>query len=97
MLYDVTIPGMGGLSGIDHAVSGVPTEAELMAAYCKHTGRESIPDWAYFKAFSLFRLAAIAQGVYKRSQLGNASSENAAAFGKAVWALSEVGCKLLAI
>lgn len=97
MLYDVTIPGMGGLQGIDHSISGVPTEAELVAAYCQRTGRESIPDWAYFKAFSLFRLAAIAQGVYKRSQLGNASSENAAAFGQAVWALSAVGCRLLGL
>lgn len=97
MLYDVTIPGMGGLSGIDPTTSGVPTEAELVARYCALTGRESIPDWAYFKAFSLFRLAAIAQGVYRRSQLGNASSENAAAFGKAVYALSEVGCRLLGI
>jgi aminoglycoside phosphotransferase (APT) family kinase protein len=97
MLYDVTIPGMGGLQGIDHSISGVPTEQELIAAYCKRTGREGIPDWAYFKAFSLFRLAAIAQGVYKRSQLGNASSENAAAFGQAVWALSAVGCRLLGL
>ena len=97
MLYDVTIPGMGGLSGIDHSKSGVPSEAALVARYCALTGRDGIPDWAYFKAFSLFRLASIAQGVYKRSQLGNASSENAAAFGKAVWALSDVGCRLLGI
>jgi aminoglycoside phosphotransferase (APT) family kinase protein len=97
MLYDVTIPGMGGLSGIDHSISGVPSEAALVERYCALTARDGIPDWAYFKAFSLFRLAAIAQGVYKRSQLGNASSENAAAFGKAVWALSDVGCRLLGI
>lgn len=97
MLYDVTIPGMGGLQGIDHTTSGVPSQDALIARYCALTGRESIPDWAYFKAFSLFRLAAIAQGVYRRSQLGNASSENAAAFGQAVWALSDVGCRLLGI
>ena len=36
------------------------------------------PRWDFYVAFSLFRLAAIVQGVYKRGLDGNASSETAA-------------------
>ncbi len=98
MLYDVTVPGLGGLQNLDPEVCGIPSERELVERYRKLTGRaEGIPDFAYFKAFSLFRLAAIAQGVFRRSQLGNASSENAASFGAAVWALSRIACGLVGI
>lgn len=98
MLYDVTVPGVGGLAGLDPATCGVPSEREFIATYERHLGRRvPMDDFAYFKAFSLFRLAAIAQGVYKRSQLGNASSENAAMYGAAVGALSTVACRLVGI
>jgi len=98
MLYDVTVPGVGGLAGLDFTTTGVPTEREFIACYESALGR-TVPmdDFAYFKAFSLFRLAAIAQGVFKRSQLGNASSENAAMYGAAVTVLSGIGCKLVGI
>ena len=33
-----------------------------------------MPDWTFLIAFSFFRIAAIAQGVYKRSLDGNASN-----------------------
>lgn len=98
MLYDVNVPGLGGLGGLDPETSGIPSEAELVARYCELVGRAGgVPDLAYFKAFSLFRLAAIAQGVYKRSQLGNASSESAGQFGAAVAELSKVACRIVGI
>lgn len=98
MLFDVTVPGLGGLQNLDPETSGIPTEQEIVAQYCELTGRSNgIPDFAYFKAFSLFRLAAILQGVFKRSQLGNASSENAAQFGVAVWDLSRIACGVVGI
>lgn len=98
MLYDVTIPGLGGLRDLDPETCGVPSEREVITRYAELLGRESgIADFAYFKAFSLFRLAAIAQGVFRRSQLGNASSENAGQFGAAVWELSRVACRLVEI
>jgi aminoglycoside phosphotransferase (APT) family kinase protein len=37
----------------------------------------SITHWTYYLAFSLFRLAAIAQGVYKRHLDGTAASPDA--------------------
>ena len=63
-----------GLGGIDRAALGIPTEAEYVAAYCRRSGLSGVPDWTFLIAFSLFRMAAIVQGVYKRALDGNASN-----------------------
>ena len=98
MLYDVALPKVGGLLGVDFAATGIPTEREIVARYEALSGRTvHAEDWAYFKAFGLFRLAAIAQGVFKRSQDGNASSDEAAMYGAAVAHLSEIACSLLGL
>ena len=34
-------------------------------------------EWRFYVCFSLFRAAAILQGVYKRSRQGNASAKDA--------------------
>ena len=64
----------GFLGDMDHAATGIPSEEDYVAAYCERTGLGGIPDWTFYLAFSLFRLAAISQGVYKRGLDGNASS-----------------------
>jgi aminoglycoside phosphotransferase (APT) family kinase protein len=98
MLYDVMLPRVGGLLGVDFDATGIPSEKELLARYGALTGRGETPDdWAYFKAFSLFRLAAIAQGVFRRSELGNASSDDAAMYGAAVAHLSQIAVSLLGL
>ena len=53
---------------------GLPGEAEYVAAYCRRTGRSGVPDWNFYLAFSMFRLASILQGVYARGLQGNAAS-----------------------
>ena len=63
-----------GFATVDFARLGLPTEQDYVAAYCRRTGRSSIPHWNYYLAFSLYRLAAIAQGVYRRGLQGNASN-----------------------
>ncbi|SEP29351.1 Predicted kinase, aminoglycoside phosphotransferase (APT) family [Rhodospirillales bacterium URHD0017] len=63
-----------GFAKADFARLGLPTEEEYVAAYCRRTGRASIAHWNYYLAFSLFRLAAIAQGVYRRGLQGNSSN-----------------------
>ena len=63
-----------GFATVDFARLGLPTEQDYVAAYCRRTGRPSIPHWNYYLAFSLYRLAAIAQGVYRRGLQGNASN-----------------------
>ena len=75
---------------------GIPAEADYVAAYCRRTGRAGIADWNFYLVLSLFRLAAIAQGVYKRGLDGNASSPGALergakarALAEAAWAIAE--------
>jgi aminoglycoside phosphotransferase (APT) family kinase protein len=63
-----------GFANVDFARLGLPTENEYVAAYCRRTGRKSIEHWNYYVAFSLYRLAAIAQGVYVRGLQGNSSN-----------------------
>lgn len=93
------IPAAGsealGLAGIDHEAQGIPTESEFVKLYCRRTGRKEISDWTFFLAFSLFRLAAIVQGVYKRGLDGIASSANAKAYGAYVQFLAEAAWKLV--
>lgn len=68
-------PSWGTLDGVDFATSGIPTEEEYVDAYCKRTGRSGIKSWNFYLAFGIFRLAAIGQGVYKRSLIGNVAMD----------------------
>ncbi len=77
MLYHVKLDSQGTLSGLDYDALGIPSENAYIADYCKRTGRDGIEDMPFYVAFSVFRLASIVQGVYKRGLDGNASSEKA--------------------
>lgn len=63
-----------GLAGIDRKAIGIPTEEDYVARYCARAGLAGIPNWDFYLAFSLFRMAAILQGVLKRALSGNASN-----------------------
>jgi aminoglycoside phosphotransferase (APT) family kinase protein len=93
------LPSLGGrtfgFSDVDFKTSGIPTEEVYVAAYCKRTQRNDIPNWPFFMAFSMFRLAAIVQGVYKRGLDGIASAENAKTYGAYVQFLSDAGWQLI--
>ncbi|NIJ41786.1 aminoglycoside phosphotransferase (APT) family kinase protein [Parvibaculum indicum] len=65
------------------ATPGIPTVEEYVADYCRQAGRDGIEDLNFYLAFSMFRLASISQGVYKRGLDGNASSERARTMGDA--------------
>jgi aminoglycoside phosphotransferase (APT) family kinase protein len=94
MNYHLNMPPRGGLAGLDVKSLGIPTEDELVADYCARTGRDRIEGWSFFMAFGMFRLAAIAQGVYKRSLQGNASADDAGMYGGAVTVLSDLACSI---
>ncbi len=74
-------PGWGTLNGVDFATSGIPSMEDYVAAYCRRTGRDGIDDFAFYLAFSVFRLASISQGVYRRILAGNASTMREAVNG----------------
>ena len=88
-------PALPGLAGIDRQALGIPSETELLARYAAITGRAIPADWGFVLAFSFFRLAAIAQGVAKRAEQGNASSEQAQQAGQMVELLAASGMKAL--
>lgn len=84
-------PALPGLAGLNRAALGIPDETQMLQRYAELTGRAIPGDWAFFLAFSFFRLAAIAQGVAKRAQQGNASSDQAVQAGQMVQMLAELG------
>lgn len=77
MMYHMPPTIVAGLEGADLAALNIPSEADYVAAYCRRTGRETIPSWDFFMAFNFFRLAAIFHGIKGRYLRGTAASANA--------------------
>ena len=72
------LPSTGSLSGtadLDLEEEMLPTVKDIIAHYCKVRNIDSDFDIDYYLAFCFFRLASIAQGVYKRALQGNASNQ----------------------
>ena len=88
-------PTLPGLAGLDRQALGIPDEAALLARYSALTRRPIPADWPFVLAFSFFRLAAIAQGVAKRAEQGNASSEQAVQAGRMTGMLAQLGLDVL--
>jgi aminoglycoside phosphotransferase (APT) family kinase protein len=84
-----------GFSDVDFVNSGIPPESDYIAAYCARTGRDRIEHFTFYLAFSLFRLAAIAQGVYKRHLDGTAASPDAVRSRDAARERSELAWRLV--
>jgi aminoglycoside phosphotransferase (APT) family kinase protein len=89
-----------GLAGADLAKLGIPTEAELVASYCRFAKRSPVDNWHFYVTYNMFRSAAIIQGVYKRGVDGNASSTMALGYKDAcriraerAWALAEASAR----
>lgn len=92
------IPQIGitpGLAGKELEKLGIPSEDEYVESYCKKMSIDSIPNWSFYLAFGFFRLAGIAQGVYKRSLQGNASAKNANQIGAAVPILGQIALSII--
>jgi aminoglycoside phosphotransferase (APT) family kinase protein len=83
-----------GYAGLDLRALGIPSEEDYVAAYCRRTDRTGISNWSFFLAFSIFRVAAIVQGVYKRGLDGIASSAKAESYGVYVRYLSDIGWQI---
>jgi aminoglycoside phosphotransferase (APT) family kinase protein len=88
--YHMPDPNRGDIIGLDYATYGIPSEEEYVAAYCRRTGRPEIENWTFYLVLSLFRLAAIVQGVYYRGIQGNAPSPEAISKGDLPRAWSEM-------
>ncbi len=93
--YHYSDAARADITKIDFESYGIPTEEAYVARYCELTGRDSIPDWTFYLVLSLYRLAAIVQGVYKRGLDGNASSPEAIKRKDGCRNLSDVAWRLL--
>ena len=83
--------GMRGLGGLDRRELGLPDEAEYVQAYAKRRGLGGIDNWQFYMVFSLFRIAAILEGVVRRAHDGNASNpETARKYAKAIPVLADM-------
>ena len=90
MMYRMPAGIFSGLKGQDLAALGIPSEDDYVAAYCRRTGRDSLPDRDYLMVFVMFRLAAIVHGIRGRLVRGSASSAHAADMAKRVEPLAEL-------
>ena len=95
MPYHSGVAGPISLEGLAGPQSGIPTQEEFIAEYCRLTGRESIPNLNFYLAFSFFRLSSIVQGVYKRGIMGNASSTEALERGRLARQIADIAWGLL--
>lgn len=90
MMYRTPPHIVAGLWGADLPRLGIPAEEEYVDAYCRRTGRHSIPGISFYFAFNFFRLAAIFHGIRGRVARGNAASAHAAARAAAFPELAEL-------
>lgn len=67
----------GALQNVDLDALGIPSLETYVARYCARVGRAPIENLAFYRAFNLFRVAAIIQGIVARARQGNAASANA--------------------
>ncbi|ORW01416.1 phosphotransferase [Mycobacterium kyorinense] len=86
--------GRSGVAGEDLTGTGIPDEDAFVASYCRHVGREVPASLDVFVVFSMFRLASIAAGVYRRGIDGNAADARAATFRERYRELAEMAWAL---
>uniref|UniRef100_A0A8C1WAL5 Acyl-CoA dehydrogenase family member 11 n=1 Tax=Cyprinus carpio TaxID=7962 RepID=A0A8C1WAL5_CYPCA len=80
---------------IENSGKRIPSPDDLISIYCHRRGiPNSLPQQNFFIAMAIFKMAAIAQGIYARHLLGNASSLNAAEFEESVEPLAELGLQI---
>lgn len=85
------VPGIfRGLGGVDLAALGIPTESDYIDLWCAKTGRERPENFDFYIILSLFRIAAIVQGIAKRAQDGTANDPKAAEMGKVAGPLADI-------
>ncbi|KAL1006824.1 hypothetical protein UPYG_G00077620 [Umbra pygmaea] len=85
------ISSMGSLKGVE----GIPSPDDLISIYCRSRDIPcSLPQLNFYMDLSIFKVAGIAQGIYARHLLGNASAPNAAQFGQSVEPLAQLGLQI---
>jgi aminoglycoside phosphotransferase (APT) family kinase protein len=79
----------GTLLGHDLARAGIPEFDEYLRRYCARTGMPVPDNIAFYRAYNLFRIAAITQGIVGRVRDGTGVAANSAQFAAAVRPLAQ--------
>lgn len=74
---------------------GLPTADEVVAWYAQASGYDARADLAWGMAFSIFKLAAVCQGIAARYAARQASSEQARQYAATREPLAELAWKLV--
>jgi aminoglycoside phosphotransferase (APT) family kinase protein len=74
----------GTLAGRDLVSLGIPGFGEYLAEYCRRAGLALPTNVGFYRAYNLFRVAAIKQGIAGRLRDGTGVSADAAQFGRQV-------------
>jgi aminoglycoside phosphotransferase (APT) family kinase protein len=95
MFYELTPAQMGGLAGLDMAALGLPDRAAFLEAYVAAGGcGASLTPW--HRAFAMFRMAVILEGITARALAGQATSADARAVGALAPDFARLAERLLA-
>lgn len=90
MMYRMPRDILGGIAGVDFQALGLPSEAAYVAAYCRRTGRASVPDFDFYVVFNMFRFAAIVHGIRGRVLRGTAANPEAQALSSRFERIAEL-------
>lgn len=89
-----------GLAGVNFDALGIPDEKSYLGKYCERTGRTDVKAWDFYIVYSMFRIAAILQGIAKRAVDGTAADADAGEVGskaapiaKMAWSLAQASDK----
>lgn len=74
----------GTLAGRDLSALGVPDQDEYVRRYFERRGQSAPDNLGFYRAYNLFRVAAIVQGITGRVRDGTANSTNAADLARRV-------------
>lgn len=85
----INVDKKGSLIDQDLDALGIPTLEDYVARYCVAAGRPAVTDLNFHKAYNLFRVAAIVQGIVGRARDGTAAGASAAEQAKRVRPLAE--------
>ena len=77
LMYHLPPHIVGGIKGLDIEGLNITSQDDYVTAYCRRTGRGSIPNLNFYLVFNLFRFAAIVHGIKGRLARGNAASAEA--------------------
>jgi aminoglycoside phosphotransferase (APT) family kinase protein len=94
ILFHTTPDEYWGVRGLDPTETGIPSEADFVATYCRAAGRSDGVTPTHV-AHALFRFSAILDGVRARGLAGNAAADNAEEIGRLALAMARRGRELI--